>query len=748
MMNQPSHALHRLLVIDPLAARRDELRSLLNGLPEPEPPPVAPGRPGAPARPGYEVDAAASGHDAVGLLRAAQAFARSHALAFIELGSADDWAGLAVAREFGRKAPELPVLLYSALPEVPWDDIRAGLPAAQRVLFLRWPFDPLELRQIVALLCERPLPVSVPAPGAGPVAAAAVPSLQRLLEACLSHINDMVVVTEPAADGTGHRIVYVNEAFTRLTGHERADVIGRPTQLVRESHADQAANERIDRAVAQGRAVRTEMRVRARDGRELWVDADIVPVQHAEPGPSHWVGILRDISEHKQARARVEHMAFHDPLTGLPNRRLLLDRLQRELAACARTPSVCGLMFIDLDNFKQVNDRHGHHVGDLLLKEVAHRLSHCLREEDTIARFGGDEFVVLLRNLGDEAVSAAQHAELVSGKINTRLASPYLLADPEPQVSASVGIALFGHLPVTADQLLKQADIAMYQAKVAGKNTCAFYDAGAGMSPEEHDYLVGELRCAVAQGRLELKFHPQFDARCNLIGAEALLRWNCAGRGQVPPAIFVPLAEVTGLILPIGAWVLDAACRELAHWSRLPGLQHLQLSINVSARQLAEPDFIAQVDAALRCHAAPPDRLCIELTEAGIGAHIDEVAARTHALSGLGVGVALDKFGQGDASQAVLERLALRQLKIDRGFVRNVVTDAGDATLARTIVAMGHALGLQVLAEGVETPAQQSLLLEMGCDGFQGYVFSRPLARSEFLAYVHAMRARRPDTVT
>jgi diguanylate cyclase (GGDEF)-like protein/PAS domain S-box-containing protein len=570
---------------------------------------------------------------------------------------------------------------------------------------------------------------------------------QRLLEACVARINDMVVIGEQAAPGAAHRIVYVNEAFVQVTGHTREHVTGHSIWLLRGPQTDSAELERIEAAVAHGRPIRTELQIQDSDGGVLWVDIDIVPVEQSDHRHGHWVGILRDITAHKQAQARIEHLAFYDALTGLPNRRLLLDRLQRQLTTCARQPVHCGLMFIDLDNFKHVNDTQGHDAGDLLLKEVAQRLSHCVRDDDTIARFGGDEFVVLLRNLGDDESAATHHAELVARKVTERLAAPYLQIDTPRPISASVGITLFGQAPVSTDELLKQADIAMYQAKVAGKNTFAFHRAGSDVSDVERSYLIAQLGKAVEQGRLELKFHPQFDARSQLIGAEALLRWQCEGRGQVPPAVFVPLAEQGGHMPAIGDWVLDAACRELARWAQLPGLQDLHLSINVSALQLSQPGFCEQVRLALLRHGAPARRLQIELAETSLTDVLADAVDKTHGLAALGVSVALDQFGCGDVSRQVLERLAIDRLKIDRSLVRDVVDSSNEARRAAEIVALGHALGLQVVAEGVETPAQQDRLLELGCDGFQGYVFSRPLARGQFLAYVHAMQSRHARVV-
>ncbi|MEY2688457.1 MAG: regulator, domain-like protein [Pseudomonadota bacterium] len=570
---------------------------------------------------------------------------------------------------------------------------------------------------------------------------------QRLLEACVAHINDMVIIAEQPDPGAPHRIVYVNESFCRVTGHPRDRVTGQSIRLLRGPHTDGAELDRIEAAVEQGQPIRTELQIQVGSGGARWVDLDIVPVRLSDRRCGHWVGILRDISAHKQAQERIEHLAFYDALTDLPNRRLLLDRLQRQLSACARQPVQCALMFIDLDNFKHVNDTQGHDAGDLLLQEVAQRLSHCVRDDDTIARFGGDEFVVLLRNLGEDTAAAGHHADLVARKILDRLAAPYDRICPDGLVSGSVGSVLFGDAPVSADDLLRRADIAMYQAKVSGKNTHAVYDAASHLSAQERAYLIDELGKAVVQGRLELKYHPQFDAHSRLVGAEALLRWHCAGRGQVPPAVFLPLAEQCGLILPIGAWVLDAACGELARWAQQPELHELKLAINLSVRQLVDPGLPDLVAAALRRHAAPAHRLEIELPHDGLVDVIDTAAVQTGRLSALGVGVALDKFGCGELSRPVLERLAVDRLKIDRSLVRDVVIGGTDPCRTREIIGLGHALGLQVVAEGVETTEQQQQLLDLGCDGFQGYVFSRPLPRAQFLAYVHAMRASHAEIV-
>jgi diguanylate cyclase (GGDEF)-like protein/PAS domain S-box-containing protein len=555
----------------------------------------------------------------------------------------------------------------------------------------------------------------------------------RLLETCMAQINDIVMITNAdSLENGGPRIVFVNDAFVRRTGYSREEVMGRSPRFLQGPSSIKNELDRITNAIRTGEPVRIELINHTRDGKEFWVDQDIVPVKDRQGRCTHWVGIQRDISEQKQANARIERLAYHDVLTGLANRRLLLDRLQHTLAICARHPSYCGLLFIDLDNFKELNDTFGHDRGDLLLVDVADRLLKCVREEDTIARFGGDEFAVLLRDLGCNALEAAANAEAVAGKITAMLAGHYDLAGTTYHTTASVGVTLFGMVGATVDELLRHADIAMYQSKTAGKNTYRFFDASMQSMVDERAFLGNELRLAMQRSQFLLHYQPQFETLRGLTGAEALLRWDCPGRGFVSPAIFVPIAEQTGLIKQLGNWVLETACRELVRWSTVPSLAHLSLAVNVSSQQFQMPDFVDTVLDALQRTGARAQCLKLELTESMLVHDLSDVDRKMTQLKSRGIALALDDFGTGYSSLSYLKRLSLDQLKIDQSFVRDVLVDVNDATIARTIVALGQSLGLEVIAEGVETQAQKEFLQGIGCNAFQGYLFGRPVHSAEF----------------
>ncbi len=436
-------------------------------------------------------------------------------------------------------------------------------------------------------------------------------------------------------------------------------------------------------------------------------------------------------------RRELALLAGQDPLTLLPNRRELMDRLKRAVSATARIGNNGSLLFIDLDHFKKINDTRGHDVGDLLLKEVAQRLVGSLREHDTVARFGGDEFMVMLENLDDDLHSAARQAEVVCAKILQRLNQPYLLGASEHHHStASIGVTLFSQNENSPDELMKQADLAMYQAKDAGRNTVRFYDAEMQTSFIERAAMEEDLREAMAKGQLFLHYQPQVDSAGEVLGAEALLRWLHPERGSVSPARFIPLAEEVGLISQVGNWVLDTACTQLAGWATQPRMSHLSLSVNVSSYQFRQPDFVDQVINTLSHTGANPQRLKLELTESIMVANVDDVIAKMSALKGQGVGFSLDDFGTGYSSLSYLKRLPIDQLKIDQGFVRDILIDPNDAAIARMVIALADSMGLSVIAEGVETEAQRDFLAGMGCHDYQGYLFSKPIPIDEFEAFV------------
>jgi len=549
--------------------------------------------------------------------------------------------------------------------------------------------------------------------------------------------NDLVMITEAWAPHAGWpRIVFVNEAFVRLTGYSRQQALGRPCNLLHGEETDRDELNRLEQAMARGEPARSEQMNYAQDGRPFWTGIDMAPILSATDAKTPWVFVQSDLSRRPRTSAEIEHLAYHDALTGLANRTLLMDRLQQTLAACARHPVYCGLMFIDLDNFKDVNDPVGHAQGDQLLLEVAERLQTCVREADTIARFGGDEFVLLLQTLGSDPAEAAANAETVYHKIAALLAEPFQSQSLQYRANASVGINLFGQLPTTADELMRHADMAMYQAKSAGKNTYRFFDTGMQKMVDDRAWMGNELRHAVQREQLSLRYQAQFDVQHGVIGAEALLRWSFPGRGLVPAEIFIPLAEQIGVIRELGNWVLGVACQELARWATIPAMAHLVMAVNVSPQQFQLPGFVEAVLDVLARTNARPDRLKLELTESVLIQDLSGVRRSMATLKAHGVGFALDDFGTGYSSLKYLKQLALDQLKIDKSFVADVMTDSHDSAIALTIVTLGHSLGLQVIAEGVETVAQRDFLVRIGCNIFQGYLYSEPLAATEFEAFI------------
>ena len=482
------------------------------------------------------------------------------------------------------------------------------------------------------------------------------------------------------------------------------------------------------RAVRRGKTTLEEqMEIECIDGSRKTILNSAVPIRDEAGHILGAVVIHQDITERRATEEEIERLAFYDSLTRLPNRRLLLDRLQQTLETNARSGEHAALLFIDLDNFKVINDTLGHDTGDLLLQQVGLRLRDCVRAEDTVARLGGDEFVVLLKGLSaaSDAEAAAQ-TQAVGDKILAALNDTYCLAGHDYRSTPSIGATLMHDHGTTIDQILKQADLAMYQAKLAGRNALRFFDPVMQTALEARTLLETQLRQGLAEGQFLLHYQPQVDRSGALIGAEALLRWQHPEQGLVLPGAFIPLAEETGLILPLGLWVLETACAQLADWARRPETAHLTLAVNVSARQFHQPDFLDMVQDRLDRQPFPPDRLKLELTESLLLTHVEDTVATMNALKSVGLSLSLDDFGTGYSSLAYLKRLPLDQIKIDQSFVRDLLSDPSDAAIVRATLAMASSLGLEVIAEGVETPAQWTFLLEHGCCTFQGYLFGRP----------------------
>jgi len=466
-----------------------------------------------------------------------------------------------------------------------------------------------------------------------------------------------------------------------------------------------------------------------KDGTIVWVESRSTIVTDDDGEPRSILSIDTDITQRNAAEREIEHLAFYDALTNLPNRLMLVKGLQAALATCAGYGS---LLFIDVDNFKTLNDTLGHDKGDLLLRQVALRLQACVGASDIVARFGGDEFVVVFDGLGGVHDGARETARAISKKILATFNAPFQLDGYEHTSTSSIGVTLFTSAD-NVDDLLKQADLAMYQAKAAGRNSLRFFDPQMQATVTLRRALENDLRTAIGANAFAVAYQPQVDSRGSVIGAEALVRWSHSRRGPVSPAEFIPIAEDSGLIVPLGRWILRTACTQLVRWSG--AMPKLKLSVNVSAREFRHPDFVSTVIETLAVTGADPRRLMLELTESVLVDDVDVVIAKMTALRKLGVAFSLDDFGTGYSSLSYLKRLPLNQLKIDQSFVRDVLVDSNDAVIARTIVALGQSLSLDVIAEGVETIEQRDFLKSVGCRSYQGYLFSRPLAPQAFAAF-------------
>jgi diguanylate cyclase (GGDEF)-like protein/PAS domain S-box-containing protein len=530
------------------------------------------------------------------------------------------------------------------------------------------------------------------------------------------------------------RILRVNRAFAEMTGHAAEDVIGKtPQQIARDPRAGELLSNIADRVARDG-FWRGEMPAQRASGEIFPAWATVATVRGLHGEATHYVVTMTDIGERKRAEQEIVNLAYYDRLTGLPNRRLLRDRLEQALVGSARSGRHGALLFIDLDNFKLLNETSGHEVGDQLLVEVARRLVACLGAAGGAARVGGDEFVALVEDLDDNPHEAAALAKKVGETILAALNAPYSLAGGVRHSSPSIGVAMFNGAGDSSEELLKQADIAMYEAKAAGRNALRFFDPDMQATLAARAEAEAALRLAIRERRFVLNYQPQVDRNGDWIGAEALLRWAHPERGLVAPGEFIPLAEETGLILPIGRWVLETACERLKVWSDDRRTRDLSLSVNVSARQFSQSDFVEQVAQTLRTTGAPAERLVLELTESVVLDDVAVAADKMSAIKELGVGFAIDDFGTGYSSLAYLTRLPLDQIKIDRSFVRNLPGSANDAAVAHTIITLAESLGLSVIAEGVETEAQRRFLERHGCPSFQGFLFGKPMPIDAFEA--------------
>lgn len=548
---------------------------------------------------------------------------------------------------------------------------------------------------------------------------------------------------EGALDGivtidTSGNIIEFNPAAERIFGHQKAAVMGKSLgDLIVPKNQRKAHKTKHLAYVASGEKhifdQRLELMALRADGSEFPVELTITALKGDDDNPHGFVtGFIRDISVQKRAQQEVEKMLFYDMLTGLANRRLLIERFERAKLNVGRLGHHCALMFIDLDHFKLLNDTKGHDAGDLLLKELARTLQLTLRASDTLARLSGDEFVVVLENLESDAVNAKHQVIEVAQKILAVISQPFNLSGFSFNTTGSIGITLIHKDDLGFEEHLRHADTAMYLAKARGRNTYCFYDAATQSLVDRQLQIEEALKDALENKELSLHFQGIVNHIGATISAEALLRWHSPALGQVSPKEFIPIAEKIGQIVAIGDWVLKTACAQLKAWQNIVHCQHLILAVNISAKQLLREDFVNKLQTLIGEYQINPELLKLELTETAAIDHIDETIAKFKALRLMGVRIALDDFGTGQSSLVLIKKLPVSQLKIDISFVADMLIDVNDAAIVKMIIAIAKTIGANVVAEGVETRAQFDALKKDGCEFFQGYYFAKPVALDVF----------------
>lgn len=530
-------------------------------------------------------------------------------------------------------------------------------------------------------------------------------------------------------------ILQVNKAFSQITGYQPEDVIGKNSEILRSGQLSAHFYEDMRRELALNGYWQGEDWNRRKNGEEYPCWLTISAVANSAGKVTNYVGAFSDITSHKQAEEKIHNLAFYDHLTGLPNRRLLLDRIGLAKASSMRNRHFGALMFLDMDNFKVLNDTRGHEIGDRLLVEVARRLKNGVREKDTVARLGGDEFVVVLDDLDETEARAVTQIEAVAEKLLGILAEPYHLPTSVPdkqgtieyRCTSSIGIALFRYHEDSVEDMLKKADAAMYQAKAAGRNAIRFFDPAMQQAVQMRSELEAQLRNSLGNHELILHYQLQIDAEGRPIGVEALLRWNHPERGMLMPDDFILLAEDIGEIVPIGCWVLEQACGQLKQWQGVDVLKQLRIAVNVSAKQFKQSDFVERIERLITNFGVDPALLKLELTESVILDDVKDAVSKMNELKELGIRLSMDDFGTGYSSLSYLQRLPIDELKIDQSFVRDLIGSASNESIVKTIIGLAKSLEMGVVAEGVEIQGQFDLLKEKGCNGFQGYLISRPV---------------------
>jgi diguanylate cyclase (GGDEF)-like protein/PAS domain S-box-containing protein len=535
-------------------------------------------------------------------------------------------------------------------------------------------------------------------------------------------------------------ILRVNPAFTAITGYSAEEAIGQTPKLLSSGKHDKAFYTAMWDSLNNEGYWEGEIWNRYKSSEVYPGHLTITAVKDCANIVTNYVATFADITMSKAASDQIKNLAYYDSLTQLPNRRLLLDRLDQARAPSARSGQRGALLFLDLDDFKTLNDTLGHSVGDLLLQQVAERLTSCVRGEDTVSRQGGDEFVVLLEDLSEQEVEAASQTKGIAEKILLSLTQPYQLGLHTHHSTASIGVTVFNGQELGAEELLKQADIAMYQAKSQGRNALRFFDPKMQEAITNRADMEYELRMAIERNQFQLYYQVQVGSSGQILGAEVLIRWIHPERGIIFPINFISLAEETGLILPIGQWLLDTVCAQINVWQQNPLTQDIVLSVNVSAKQLLQINFVEELLDTVARYKINPSHIKLELTESMLVDNINDIITKINLLSKAGIRFSLDDFGTGYSSLQYLKILPLDQLKIDQSFVRDIATDNSDRVIVRTIITMADSLGVSVIAEGVETEEQRQYLFDNGCTHYQGYLFSKPLPIDEFEAFIGQMR--------
>lgn len=532
-------------------------------------------------------------------------------------------------------------------------------------------------------------------------------------------------------------IVKVNKAFTRVTGYDEDEVVGKTPKILKSGRHNAAFYKNFWNTIIKDGKWSGEVWNKRKNGEIFpeWQTISAVKNKHGET--THYISFFSDILEFKIAEKKIEKLAFYDSLTGLPNRRLLYERLEYELDIAKRYQRKGMLFFLDLDRFKQINDSLGHSVGDLLLIEVARRLQSLLRKSDTAVRLGGDEFIVLVSPQNDNHRSLVEQSSVIAEKIIKAINHSYLIGGQELFISTSIGITLYTGVDETVEILLQRADTAMYQAKDAGKNTYRFYQQSMQDAIDVRLQIERNLHVAITKNELSLHYQPQLSDANKIIGVEALIRWRRAVQGNIPPNDFIPIAEDSGLIISVGQWIIETACKQLNTWDA-QNIHIPHIAINISARQFHQADFVPSLIQTLLKYQVSSDRVMLEITESAFLGNIEEAINKMNELKQSGFSFSIDDFGTGFSSLTYLKRLPFDQLKIDQSFVRGLVNSSTDAAIVKAIIAMAKSMDLNLIAEGVETEQQLASLSDFGCHNYQGYFFSKPLPAIVLKEYIES----------